>query len=102
MSSSLHADEPFAGVLSPADPSAALSSPTNRFAPFVSMEFTSLKALQFPVARIKKIMKSDEDVSMISGEVPVLFSKACELFILDMTQQAYQHTLHCKRRTLQL
>jgi hypothetical protein len=29
-------------------------------------------------------MKSDEDVRMISAEAPVLFAKACELFILDM------------------
>lgn len=38
-----------------------------------------------PLARIKRIMKSDEDVRMISAEVPVLFAKACELFILDLT-----------------
>ena len=37
-----------------------------------------------PLARIKRIMKSDEDVKMISAEAPVLFAKACELFILDM------------------
>ena len=37
-----------------------------------------------PLARIKRIMKSDEDVRMISAEAPVLFAKACELFILDM------------------
>ena len=30
-----------------------------------------------PLARIKKIMKSDEDVRMISIETPVLFAKAC-------------------------
>jgi len=32
---------------------------------------------QLPLARIKKIMKSDEDVRMISSETPVLFAKAC-------------------------
>jgi hypothetical protein len=30
-------------------------------------------------------MKSDEDVRMISAEAPVLFAKACELFVMDMT-----------------
>ncbi|KAL0312624.1 UNVERIFIED_CONTAM: Nuclear transcription factor Y subunit C-4 [Sesamum radiatum] len=35
-----------------------------------------------PLARIKKIMKSSsEEVKMISGEAPIVFSKACELFI---------------------
>ena len=28
-----------------------------------------------PLARIKRIMKSDEDVRMISAEAPVLFAK---------------------------
>merc|ERR1740130_1429711 len=37
-----------------------------------------------PLARIKRIMKSDEDVRMISAEAPVLFAKACEMFILEM------------------
>mmetsp|Transcript_484 Transcript_484/g.687 ORF Transcript_484/g.687 Transcript_484/m.687 type:complete len:163 (-) Transcript_484:327-815(-) len=38
-----------------------------------------------PLARIKRIMKSDEDVRMISAEAPILFAKACELFILELT-----------------
>ncbi|CAN0495528.1 unnamed protein product, partial [Laminaria digitata] len=38
-----------------------------------------------PLARIKRIMKSDEDVRMISAEAPVLFAKACEMFILELT-----------------
>ena len=38
-----------------------------------------------PLARIKRIMKSDEDVRMIRAEAPVLFAKACELFILELT-----------------
>ncbi|MCL7034258.1 hypothetical protein MKW94_008504 [Papaver nudicaule] len=40
-----------------------------------------------PLARIKKIMKkSSDDVKMISGEAPILFSKACELFIEEITK----------------
>ena len=58
---------------------------------------------QLPLARIKKIMKSDEDVRMISAEAPILFAKACELFILDLTLRAWAYTEHApsKRRTLQ-
>jgi len=40
-----------------------------------------------PLARIKRIMKSDEDVRMISAEAPVLFAKACELFIAEITMR---------------
>lgn len=54
-----------------------------------------------PLARIKKIMKSDGDVRMISAEAPVIFSKACEMFILDLTLRSWLNTEENKRRTLQ-
>ncbi|KAL2473324.1 nuclear transcription factor Y subunit C-2-like [Forsythia ovata] len=54
-----------------------------------------------PLARIKKIMKADEDVRMISAEAPVVFAKACEMFILELTQLSWIHTEENKRRTLQ-
>lgn len=54
-----------------------------------------------PLARIKRIMKSDEDVRMISAEAPVLFAKACELFILDLSIRAWNYSQLHKRRTLQ-
>jgi len=54
-----------------------------------------------PLARIKKIMKTDEDVKMISAEAPVLFAKACELFIRDLTKRSWLHAEENKRRTLQ-
>ncbi|KAH9290273.1 hypothetical protein KI387_034390 [Taxus chinensis] len=38
---------------------------------------------------------------MISAEAPVLFSKACELFILELTLRSWLHTEENKRRTLQ-
>jgi len=45
-------------------------------------------------------MKSDEDVRMISAEAPVLFSKACEIFIIELTYRAWLNTEEGKRRTL--
>lgn len=54
-----------------------------------------------PLARIKKIMKADEDVRMISAEAPILFAKACELFILELTIRSWLHAEENKRRTLQ-
>ncbi|GMI73440.1 hypothetical protein HRI_001013300 [Hibiscus trionum] len=56
---------------------------------------------QLPLARIKRIMKSDKDVKMISADTPILFSKACELFILELTLRAWLKTEEGKRRTLQ-
>jgi len=56
---------------------------------------------QLPLARIKKIMKSDEEVRMISAEAPALFAKACEMFILELTLRSWIHSEENKRRTLQ-
>lgn len=38
---------------------------------------------------------------MISAEAPILFAKACELFIMDITFRALLHTNQSKRKTLQ-
>lgn len=64
------------------------------------LEVSDFKTQQLPLARIKKIMKSDEDVRMISAEAPVLFAKACEFFILEMTLRAWQVAEENNRRTL--
>lgn len=54
-----------------------------------------------PLARIKRIMKSDEDVRMISAEAPILFAKACELFILELTARAWCYSETTKRNGLE-
>ena len=38
---------------------------------------------------------------MISAEAPILFAKACEMFILEITLRSWIHTEENKRRTLQ-
>ena len=65
------------------------------------MNSEDLKNHCLPLARVKKIMKSDEDVRMISAEAPVLFSKACELFIIELTHRSWIHAIENRRRTLQ-
>lgn len=60
-----------------------------------------LRQQELPLARIKRIMKLDEEVKMISAEAPVLFSKAAEIFITELTLRAWIHTEDNKRRTLQ-
>lgn len=84
---------------------------------------------KLPLAKIKKIMKSEDVLLqelerdrqeklaaeegqtapqnekstkfMISGEAPVLMSKACELMIKDLSFRAWRHTERNRRRTLQ-
>lgn len=70
-----------------------------------------------PLARIKKVMKNDDEVKvrvpyspqMISAEAPILFSRACEsmcfvltpVFIADLTCRAFMIAEENKRRTIQ-
>ena len=61
------------------------------------MSAHELKNHQLPLARVKKIMKTDEDVKMISSETPVLFAKACEMFILEITRRSWVYTEENKR-----
>ena len=46
-------------------------------------------------------MKLDDEVQMVSGESPILFSKACELFIIELAYRGWIHTIESNRRTLQ-
>jgi len=108
----------------PHDPAAAATSPVflNRLRAtlqsFWSSQLAQMRALgqppqrpqtehdfknhnDLPLARIKRIMKSDEDVRMISAEAPVLFAKACEMFILELTLRSWAYSENNKRRTLQ-
>ncbi|URD82577.1 Nuclear transcription factor Y subunit [Musa troglodytarum] len=61
---------------------------------------TDFKNHSLPLARVKKIMKADEDVHMISADAPVVFAKACEMLILELTLRSWIHTEENKRRTL--
>ncbi|KAH9843611.1 histone-fold-containing protein [Rhodofomes roseus] len=53
-----------------------------------------------PLARIKKVMKSDPEVKMIAADAPILFCKACEVFIAEITARAFIIADSNKRRTL--
>lgn len=76
------------------------------FWPRITREIQNLTSSDFknpelPLARIKKIMKLDDEVKMISAEAPIIFAKAAELFIQEVTIRAWLHTEENKRRTLQ-
>lgn len=38
---------------------------------------------------------------MISAEAPIIFAKACEIFVLELTLRSWLQTEESKRRTLQ-
>lgn len=59
------------------------------------------KIHQLPLARIKKVMKADPEVKMISAEAPIIFAKGCDIFITELTMRAWIHAEENKRRTLQ-
>lgn len=63
-------------------------------------KITDFKNHSLPLARIKKIMKADQDVKMISAEAPMIFAKACEMFIMELTLRSWCNTEENKRRTL--
>lgn len=78
----------------------------NSFWPSVMDDIRRIKLVdaknqQLPLARIKKIMKLDDEVKMISAEAPLLFAKAAEIFIHELTLMAWVFTEENKRRTLQ-
>ncbi|TGZ70763.1 hypothetical protein CRM22_003018 [Opisthorchis felineus] len=69
----------------------------------IRSDHSAFKTQDLPLARIKKIMKLDDDIKtmMISAEAPILFAKAAELFIRELTLRAWIHTERNRRRTLQ-
>lgn len=64
-------------------------------------EVWTYKDLQLPLARIKRLMKVEEEVKMVASEVPILFSKVAEMFIEELTLRAWINTEENKRRILQ-
>jgi histone H3/H4 len=91
---------------------------------YLILDHENWKVQTLPLARIKKIMKSEEFIMqeleqerriqmghapqvkpqlkfMISAEAPLLMSKACELLIQDISARSWQHTARNRRRTLQ-
>ncbi|CDY31119.1 BnaA08g26690D [Brassica napus] len=70
-------------------------------APSGQMAFHQHHQQQQLTQQLQKIMKADEDVRMISAEAPVVFARACEMFILELTLRSWNHTEENKRRTLQ-
>ncbi|KFB48442.1 AGAP004965-PA-like protein [Anopheles sinensis] len=57
---------------------------------------------QFPLARVKQIMKLDPDVGIVSAEAIFLVTKAAELFLQTLAKDTYTHTIAAKKKTMGL
>ncbi|EDO41226.1 predicted protein, partial [Nematostella vectensis] len=55
---------------------------------------------RFPPARIKKIMQTDEDVGKVAAAVPVIISKALEIFMQTLVEKACNYTQARNAKTL--
>lgn len=56
---------------------------------------------ELPIARIKKIVAADDDVRMVSAEVPIIFARACRMFIMEVSLRAYLESVSTNRKTVQ-
>ncbi|XP_033636458.1 dr1-associated corepressor-like [Asterias rubens] len=55
---------------------------------------------RFPPARIKKIMQLDEDVGKVAAAVPVVISKALEIFVESLLTKSLQQTQARSAKTM--
>lgn len=55
---------------------------------------------RFPPARIKKIMQKDEEVGKVAAPVPVIISRALELFVESLVKRASEITRSRSAKTL--
>lgn len=54
-----------------------------------------------PLARVKKIIKSDPDVNMVASDSCLLIAKSTELFLTQLVERSFAYAQREKRRTLQ-
>ncbi|KAI9143149.1 histone-fold-containing protein [Paraphysoderma sedebokerense] len=61
----------------------------------------SSPSIQVPISKVKKIMKEDKDVSIVSGDAVFLVAASTEIMIEQLMQKAYEYTRRDNRKTLQ-
>ncbi|XP_065203843.1 DNA polymerase epsilon subunit 4-like [Planococcus citri] len=59
------------------------------------------KISQFPLGRVRDIMKADPDIKIVSGECVFLVAKATEMFLQRLGREIHTITLRNKKKTLQ-
>ena len=63
-------------------------------------ERTSL--IRFPLAKIKNIIKLDNDIKLCQKDVYTVIGKVTEMFLQELSQGAYAVCKSCKRKTINL
>lgn len=58
------------------------------------------KMTQFPLGRVKNIMKLDPEVNMASQESVFAVTKALEMFVESLAKEAYLYTERAKKKTM--
>ena len=57
--------------------------------------------VQLPLTRVRMMIKSDPDVSIVGQEALMVITKATEMFIAYLARESYTQTLQAKRKTIQ-
>jgi len=57
--------------------------------------------VQLPLNRVRMMIKSDPDVSIVGQEALMVIAKATEMFIAYVARESYTQTLQGKRKTIQ-
>lgn len=65
------------------------------------MNISQVKHHNFPLARIARIIKSDEDVKLLSKDYNALMGKCCQFFIEELMCCSWVHAEESRRVTLQ-
>lgn len=58
------------------------------------------KLFQFPLGTVKRIIKMDPDVNLISKDSIFLITKALEMFVQSLSIEAYSYTAGAKKKTM--
>ena len=58
------------------------------------------KLFQFPLGTVKRIIKMDPDVNIISKDSIFLITKALEMFVQSLSIEAYSYTAGAKKKTM--
>ncbi|CAA7406813.1 unnamed protein product [Spirodela intermedia] len=61
-----------------------------------------MKKQVLPLSRIKRLIKENQEIKRISAGTPLLFSKASELFIMEVTFRAWLHAEMSNRQSIEI
>ncbi|XP_039180359.1 DNA polymerase epsilon subunit 4 isoform X2 [Crotalus tigris] len=78
-----------------------LEAPAAAVAPAATASAGPSRPARLPLSRVKALVKADPDVSLASQEAVFVLARAAELFVETISRDAFLHTQHGKRKTLQ-